>query len=101
MRRNIWKGAFGAMLGLMAATSCTNELDGQLSSPTLQEGEVAVQWLPANMGVYNVKTRATDPKTADEQKVANVHVFIFDANGDYLEPDGADAIQFYRFVSAG
>lgn len=101
MRRNIWKGAFGAMLGLMAATSCTNELDGQLSSPTLQEGEVAVQWLPANMGVYNVKTRATDPKTADEQKVANVHVFIFDANGDYLEPDGADAAQFYRFVSAG
>lgn len=101
MRRNIWKGAFGAMLGLMAATSCTNELDGQLSSPTLQEGEVAVQWLPANMGVYNVKTRATDPKTADEQKVANVHVFIFDANGDYLRPDGADAAQFYRFVSAG
>ena len=98
--RNIWKGALGVLLALWA-TSCTNEWEEQQSGLLLKEGEVALQWLPANMGVHKVKTRGTDPKTADEQKISNVHIFIFDADGNYLKPDGADAIQFYRFVPTG
>lgn len=98
--RNIWKGALGVLLALWA-TSCTNEWEEQQSGLLLKEGEVALQWLPANMGVHKVKTRGTDPKTADEQKISNVHIFIFDADGNYLTPDGADAIQFYRFVPTG
>lgn len=99
-RGNIWKGALGVLLALWA-TSCTNEWEEQQSGLLLKEGEVALQWLPANMGVHKVKTRGTDPKTADEQKISNVHIFIFDADGNYLKPDGADAIQFYRFVPTG
>lgn len=97
---NIWKGALGVLLALWA-TSCTNEWEEQQSGLLLKEGEVALQWLPANMGVHKVKTRGTDPKTADEQKISNVHIFIFDADGNYLTPDGADATQFYRFVPTG
>ena len=99
-RGNIWKGALGVLLALWA-TSCTNEWEEQQSGLLLKEGEVALQWLPANMGVHKVKTRGTDPKTADEQKISNIHIFIFDADGDYLTPDGADATQFYRFVPTG
>lgn len=98
--RNIWKGALGVLLALWA-TSCTNEWEEQQSGLLLKEGEVALQWLPANMGVYKVKTRGTDSKTADEKKMANIHVFVFGANGNYLLPEGADAFQGYRFVSTG
>lgn len=98
--RNIWKGALGVLLALWA-TSCTNEWEEQQSGLLLKEGEVALQWLPANMGVHKVKTRGTDSKTADEKKMANIHVFVFGANGNYLLPEGADAFQGYRFVSTG
>ena len=86
---------------LLGMASCTNELEEYQAGFALQDGQVALQWLPANMGVHKVKTRGTDSKTADEKKMANIHVFVFGANGNYLLPEGADAFQGYRFVSTG
>ena len=64
----------------------------------LKEGEIALQWLPANMGIHRVTTRGTDPKTALEQEIKNVHVFIFTAEGEYLAARGSDAFQGYRYM---
>lgn len=80
-------------------TACsTDGLESQRTGIVLKEGEVALQWLPANMGIRQVKTRAMDPKTTQEQQIHNVHVFIFDADGNYLQSSGADAFQGYRYM---
>ena len=75
---------FGLLV--LAVVACTDEADG-VSNMALREGEVALQWLAPNMGIQHVTTRGSDPKTAAEQEINNVHVFIFDQNGDYLKPD--------------
>ena len=91
-----WKAAALCLCaGLVAA--CTNELSEPDGLDGLRPGDVALQWLPANMAVKNVSTRATDPKTAAEQQINNIHVFVFDAAGNYLEAQGQDAFQGYRF----
>ena len=88
----------------LAVVACTDEADG-VSNMALREGEVALQWLAPNMGIQHVTTRGSDPKTAAEQEINNVHVFIFDQNGDYLKPDQtgdtSDAFQGYQYVSGG
>ncbi len=91
-----WKAAALCLCaGLVAA--CTNELSEPDGLDGLRPGDVALQWLPANMAVKNVSTRTTDPKTAAEQQINNIHVFVFDATGKYLEAQGQDAFQGYRF----
>lgn len=91
-----WKAAALCLcVGLAAA--CTNELSEPDGLDGLRPGDVALQWLPANMAVKNVSTRVSDPKTAAEQQINNIHVFVFDAKGDYLEAQGQDAFQGYRF----
>lgn len=88
----------------LAVVACTDETDG-VSNMALRKGEVALQWLAPNMGIQHVTTRGSDPKTAAEQEINNVHVFIFDKNGDYLKPNQtgstSDAFQGYQYVSGG
>ena len=87
-----------AILATLLSVSCTSELDEQVANMALREGEVSIQWLSPNMGIKHVKSRATDSKTAEEQKINNVHVFIFDADGDYLSANNNDAFQGYRYI---
>lgn len=87
-----------AILATLLSVSCTSELDEQVANVVLREGEVSIQWLSPNMGIKHVKSRATDSKTAEEQKINNVHVFIFDADGDYLSANNNDAFQGYRYI---
>ena len=89
--------AVWGVCALVAACS-TDDLERQGTGMALKEGEVALQWLPANMGVRQVTTRVMDPKTALEQQIHNVHVFIFTADGEYLESSGANAFQGYRYL---
>ncbi|WP_276864485.1 fimbrial protein [Mediterranea massiliensis] len=88
----------------LAVVACTDEADG-VSNTTLHQGEVALQWLAPNMGIQHVTTRGSDPKTAAEQEINNVHVFVFGENGEYLQPnqeDGtSDAFQGYQYVGDG
>ena len=94
------------VFGLLAlvVVACTDEADG-VSNMALRKGEVALQWLAPNMGIQHVTTRGSDPKTAAEQEINNVHVFIFDQNGNYLKPDQtgdtSDAFQGYQYVGDG
>lgn len=86
---------------VIAAACSTEEWNVQDSGLALKEGEIALQWLPANMGIHQVATRAEgdgDPKTALERKINNVHIFIFKEDGSYLEADGDDAFQGYRYL---
>lgn len=94
------------VFGLLAlvVVACTDEADG-VSNMALRKGEVALQWLAPNMGIQHVTTRGSDPKTAAEQEINNVHVFVFDQNGNYLKPDQtgdtSDAFQGYQYVRGG
>ena len=99
MRKNrIFKKSFLG-LAILALAACTNEWDEQNAGVLLKEGEVSVQWLPANMGIKHVQTRASDSKTGEEQKINNAHVFVFGSDGKYLKAFGADAFQGYRYVA--
>ena len=86
-------------LALLALAACTNEWDEAYSGRALREGEASIQWLAPNMGIKHVQTRASDSKTGEEQQINNVHVFIFDQDGQYLST-GSNATQCYNYVSA-
>lgn len=95
--KHIWKTVL-AGLTVVLATACTDELaDSATGQLPLKPGDVALQLLPANMAIHNVSTRGTDPKTAAEQQINNIHVFIFDETGQYLQASGSDAFQGYRY----
>lgn len=95
--KHIWKTVL-AGLTVVLATACTDELaDSATGQLPLKPGDVALQLLPANMAIHNVSTRGTDPKTAAEQQINNIHVFIFDEDGNYLKASGNDAFQGYRY----
>lgn len=83
---------------ILLTAGCTNDLEQEAIHTALQEGEVSLQWLAPNMGIHHVTTRVADPKTEAEQRINNVHVFIFDAEGNYLTPKDNDAFQGYRYV---
>lgn len=84
----------------LALAACTSE-DFEKSNDTLmlREGEVALQWVPAQLGVYRVSTsRATgDIKIPEETKINTVHIFIFGPDGKYLT-GGGNAFQGYKFL---
>lgn len=98
-----WKAGVLGLL-LLTGTACTDEMETGVSG-ILRQGEVALQWLGPNMGIQHVGTRGTDSKTAEEQQINNVHVFVFNADGKYLAVNTAggtsDAFQGYRYVSDG
>lgn len=97
--KKIYLKSLLAILVTLLSVSCTSEWDEQVANVALREGEVSLQWLSPNMGIKHVKSRATDPKTAEEQKINNVHVFVFGSDGNYLAADGADAFQGYGFMN--
>lgn len=98
-----WKAGVLGLL-LLTGTACTDEMETGVSG-ILRQGEVALQWLGPNMGIQHVGTRGTDSKTAEEQQINNVHVFVFNADGKYLAVNTAggvsDAFQGYRYVPNG
>ena len=81
---------------LLFVSSCSGEWS-ESSIGNLNPGDVALQWIPANMAIHRVNTRGTDPKTAAEQQINNIHVFVFDKDGNYLTAQGNDAFQGYRY----
>ena len=53
------------------------------------------------MDQYTVTSRGTDVKTTDEQAINTLHIFIFDADGNYLEAADGKRYQGYRMLSEG
>ena len=50
---------------------------------------------------YTVTTRGTDVKTPEEQEIKSLHVFIFDAEGNYLGAADEHRYQGYRSITGG
>ena len=50
---------------------------------------------------YTVTTRGTDVKTPEEQEIKTLHVFIFDADGNYLGTKDDHRYQGYRSLPDG
>lgn len=50
---------------------------------------------------YTVTTRGTDVKTPEEQEIKSLHVFIFDAEGNYLRAADEHRYQGYRSITGG
>lgn len=50
---------------------------------------------------YTVTTRGTDVKTPEEQEIKSLHVFIFDADGEYLGAADEHRYQGYRSITGG
>lgn len=101
MRRNnkkLYRRLACLCLPLLMLGACTNDDFVEKSGLHLQPGEISLQWVPANMGRVHVQTRGTDPKTALEQQINRVHVFLFNQNGNWLDPRGADAVQCYQYL---
>ena len=53
------------------------------------------------MNQYTVTSRGTDVKTSEEQNINSLHVFIFDAEGNYLEALDDHRYQGYRSITGG
>lgn len=53
------------------------------------------------MDQFTVTTRGTDVKTPEEQEIKSLHVFIFDADGNYLGTKDDHRYQGYRSITGG
>ena len=53
------------------------------------------------MNKFTVTTRGTDTKTPEEQEIKSLHIFIFDADGNYLEASDQHRYQGYRNIPEG
>lgn len=94
-----WRGWLCGLVALSLSACMDEELSGSASA--LKEGEISLQWVAANMG--RVVTKGTDRRTEAEKKINNVHIFLFNRNGNYLTPSskGRDAFQGYRHLESG
>ena len=88
-------GCFCGLAALLSAGCADEELPGE-ADVALKEGEISLQWEAPNMGTH--VSRGTDTKTGEERQINNVHIFLFDEYGKYLEAsnEGRDAFQGYR-----
>ena len=93
-------GCFCGLAALLSAGCADEELPGE-ADVALKEGEISLQWEAPNMGTH--VSRGTDTKTGEERQINNVHIFLFDEYGKYLEAsnEGRDAFQGYRRLDNG
>lgn len=92
------RGCLYGLAAILTMGCADDELPGG-ADVALKEGEIALQWVAANMGMH--VSRGTDTKTGEERQINNVHIFLFDTDGNYLEPSELDAFQGYRRLDNG
>lgn len=87
-----------SLLVCILAACSSEQLETESGTLTLHDGEVALQWVPAQLGVYRVsRSRAEEVKIPEETQINTVHIFIFGKDGEYLK-GGANAFQGYKFL---
>ena len=94
------RGCLYGLAAILTMGCADDELPGG-ADVALKEGEIALQWVAANMGTH--VSRGTDTKTGEERQINNVHIFLFTEKGNYLKPsnDGRDVFQGYRRLDNG
>lgn len=90
---------YTVLLSAFMVSSCTM---GKLEFPSPVNGDLTLNLITDGLLTrYNVTTKGNDNKTMEEQKITNLHVFIFDADGNYLEADDQHRYQGYRSITGG
>ena len=81
-------------------TSCLQSVD--LEEPAAVSDGMSIYAVASGvMEQYNVTTKGTDIKTSEEQEIKTLHVFIFDSEGNYLQPRDRHRYQGYRSITGG
>ena len=86
---------------LLAASCQPDELT---PSSSAYNGKNELQLCFSTEGLLNryvVSTRGNDVKTPEEQEIKQLHVFIFDKDGNYLETADEHRFQSYRNITDG
>lgn len=87
-----------SLLVCIFAACSSEQFETENGTLMLRDGEVALQWVPAQLGVYRVsRSRAEEVKIPEETQINTVHIFIFDEDGEYLK-GGSNAFQGYKFL---
>lgn len=85
---------------IMLVTSCQQEED--FISENQHKGTFSIQCIPSRMGVIGAGTRAVgdpgDQLTDDERKINELHVFLFDNAGNYLQNKSGSAEDFQGYT---
>lgn len=81
-------------------TSCLQSVN--LEEPVTVNDGISINAVASGvMEQYNVTTKGTDIKTSEEQEIKTLHVFIFDSEGNYLQPRDRHRYQGYRSITGG
>ena len=102
MKRIIIHNIIIAACCLLAVSACVREdlvqtLDYATGGGGLQLN-ISAEGL---MDQFVVTTRGTDVKTPEEQEIKSLHIFIFDADGEYLQTADRHRFQSYRNIRDG
>ena len=82
MKYRLLAGA--VLLGLAGLSSCRPEEPLGPSGKT-DDPMTTLAFVSDPMSFHRVTTRASDIKDEDEKRINNLHIFFFDAEGNYLE----------------
>lgn len=102
MKRTILHNIIIAACCLLAVSACVQE--DLVQAPDYAIGSGGLQLNISADGLMDqfvVTTRGTDVKTPEEQEIKSLHVFIFDAEGNYLETADRHRFQGYRNIRDG
>ena len=94
------KGYIVGLCSCLLLWACQKE---EVENPfgSVKPGEVQLSFSTEGLLRRHVVATKGDVKTAEEQEIHSLHVFIFDKDGNYLQPSEGARYQGYRHLTGG
>lgn len=94
------KGYIVGLCSCLLLWACQKE---EVENPfgSVKPGEVQLSFSTEGLLHRHVVATKGDVKTAEEQEIHSLHVFIFDKDGNYLQPSEGARYQGYRHLTGG
>ena len=94
------KGYIVGLCSCLLLWACQKE---EVENPfgSVKPGEVQLSFSTEGLLRRHVVATKGDVKTAEEQEIHSLHVFIFDKDGEYLQPSEGARYQGYRHLTGG